>query len=257
LNHAQALSSWQQARFDPSVAWLSLANLGLAYMKLGAYDEAYAVARQAVEASEDANVLGLGARVLLAKLELLSGNLAETQAILLNLLETPDPLMGEVEVISPALTMVRCCVATGDADGAKQWAKRASRVALQVKLPILYPLSQVGWALADLAAERYDDARQALRYPFEFLLLLEDTSPQEIFVLRAAAARGLNDDRAAADWLHKAWDALQEQAAVITRSAYRESFLECVPLHRFVMGAHGGSDWVPHDVLRLQGGSHG
>jgi DNA-binding SARP family transcriptional activator len=257
LNHAQALSSWQQARFDPSVAWLSLANLGLAYMKLGAYDEAYAVARQAVEASEDANVLGLGARVLLAKLELLSGNLAETQAILLNLLETPDPLMGEVEVISPALTMVRCCVATGDADGAKQWAKRASRVALQVKLPILYPLSQVGWALADLAAERYDDARQALRYPFEFLLLLEDTSPQEIFVLRAAAARGLNDDRAAADWLHKAWDALQEQAAVITRSAYRESFLECVPLHRFVMGAHGGSGWVPHDVLRLQGGSHG
>jgi hypothetical protein len=107
LHLAQELIALQQTRFDPSVAWLSLANLGLAYMKLGAYAQAYTVAQQAVAASEEAHVLGLrtrSARPTGAD----RGSLDEARVILLDLLETPDPLIGATEAVSPTLVLVRC-----------------------------------------------------------------------------------------------------------------------------------------------------
>lgn len=249
LELAHELSEAQQGRVDASVAWLSLANLGLAYLKLGAYEQAYDIAQQAVTASEDANVLGLGARVLLARLELYRGNLDVACDALLSLLETPDPLMGEVEVASPALVLVRCCVAAGDDDGAQRWAKRTAQAMSRVRLPILYPLSQVAWALTHIAAKRYQDAQRRLLYPLEYLLLLEDTSPQEIFVLRAAAARGLRDHAATRDWLKRASEALREQAATISDPALRESFLNAVPLHTFIQRAARDATWQPADAV--------
>ncbi len=252
LHLAQELSSSLQVHFDPAIAWLSLANLGLAYLKLGAYDEAFTAAKRAVEASEDAGVLGLGARVLLAKLELWRGNVEQAQEILLSLLEKPDPLIGEVEVVSPALTLVRCCVALGDDQGAERWAKRAAQAMSRVRLPILFPLSQVAWALVNLVVEHYDKASKRLIYPLEYMLLLEDISPQELFVLRAAAARGLGDQAAADYWLNEASRVLQDQAAGITDPLYRASFLNNVPLHRFITEIAAGRDWHPLDVLTLQ-----
>ncbi|MBN1681414.1 MAG: AAA family ATPase [Anaerolineae bacterium] len=252
LRLAQELSSSEGQHRDPSTAWLSLANLGLAYMKLGDHDTAYEVAQQAVEASWDANVLGLGARLLLAKLELLQGNADHVRSILLGLLENPDPLMGEVEVVSPALTLVRCYVVDGDDDSAKQWAKRASQAVSRVKLPVLFPLSQVAWALTHIAAGRFDDARKRLLYPLEYMVLLEDTSLQELFVLRAAAARGLGDEAAAAHWITEAFETLMEQAGNISHPAYRKSFLERIPLHRFIQAAYKNPAWQPEDVFRLK-----
>lgn len=249
LQLAQNLSSAQETRFDPAVAWLSLANLGLAYMKLGAHEDALDVARQAVEASEDAEVLGLGARILLAKLELSRGNIAEARAILLNLLETPDPLMGESDMVSPALALVRCYVAEGDDESAKHWAHRAAQAVSRVRLPLLFPLSQVAWTLAYLVAGRYEDAHKRLQYPLEYMLLLEDTSPQEIFVLRAAAAQGLGKTTEAKAWLRQALDTIQQQAAHIPDETYRKSFLTRIPLHQFA--AHSSRAWKPEDVLKL------
>ena len=251
LQLAKTLSSTPQELRDPAVAWFALANLGLAYLKLGAYDDAYRVASQAVEASEDAGVLGLGARVLLAKVALWRGSLDDAQAILLNLLETPDPLMGEGEVVSPALALVRCYVAAGDVNGAKQWAKRASQAVSRIRLPILFPLSQVAWALSHIAAGRYDDARKRLIYPLEYMLLLEDTSPQEIYALRAAAAHGLGDTATTKDWLARAATMLDAQAEAIIDPVYRESFLNRVPLHMFIRDAVSGQVWHPDDVVSL------
>lgn len=251
LELAQALSSAPQEHRDPAVAWFALANLGLAYLKLGAYDDAFNVALQAVEASEDAGVLGLGAHVLLAKVALWRSSLDDAQATLLDLLETPDPLMGEGEVVAPALALVRCYVAQGDVDAAKRWAKRASQAVSRIRLPILFPLSQVAWALSHIAAGRYDDARKRLIYPLDYMLLLEDTSPQEIYVLRAVAARGVGDAATAQEWLAHAQTALSQQAQTITDAAHRESFLDRVPLHMFIRDAASGRAWHPEDVLRL------
>jgi DNA-binding SARP family transcriptional activator len=252
LRLAQELIPPQRSRFDPSVAWLPLANLGLAYMKLGAYEEAYAVAQQAVAASEDAEVLGLGARVLLANLELGRGNLDDARRILLDLLETPDPLIGETEVVAPVLALVRCYVAEGDVDRAKRWAQRASAAVSRVRLPVLFPLSQVAWAMTRLSAGQYEEARKRLVYPLELMPLLEDTSPQEVFVLRAAAARGLGDKSAAARWLARALEEIQQQAGRINDPAYQKTFLDRIPLHRFII--HRAADWQPDDVLSLYAG---
>jgi len=249
LTLAQELSSARKARFDPAVEWLSLANVGLAYMQLGAHEEAYAIAQQAVEASNAANVLGLGAKVLLARLALYQGRPADGRSILLGVLETPDPLIGEVEVVTPALALVRCLVALGEADSAKKWARRAALAMSRVRLPILFPLSQVARVLVHLARGKYEDARQRLVYPLEYLLLLDDTSPQEICALRAAAARGLGDDSAAAHWLDRAWDLLQQQAGAIENGAYRERFMAQVPLHCFIERARGTTGWDPAEVL--------
>jgi hypothetical protein len=220
-------------------------------MKLGAAEEAYTVALQAVGASEDANVLGLGARVLLARLELLRGDVARARERLLDVLEPPDPLMGESEVVSPALALVRCCVVAGDFEAARRWSKRASAAVSRIRLPILFPLSQIAWALTYLATERYDDARKRLVYPLE-LMLLADSSPQEVFVLRAAAARGLGDDDAAQHWLNRATNELQHQAAAISDSGYGDSFLNGIGLHRFIRRAVDDPDWQPGDVLHLE-----
>jgi hypothetical protein len=221
-------------------------------MKLGADEEAYTVALQAVEASEDANVLGLGARVLLARLELLRGDVARARERLLAVLEPPDPLMGESEVVSPALALVRCCVVAGDYEAARRWSKRASAAVSRIRLPILFPLSQIAWALTYLATERYDDARKRLVYPLE-LMLLADSSPQEVFVLRAAAARGLGDEKTAQHWLDRAYHELQHQAAAIGDSGYCNSFLNGVGMHRFIRRAVNDPDWQPGDVLHLEG----
>ena len=91
--------------------------------------------------------------------------------------------------------------------------------------------------------------RQRLVYPLEYLLLLDDTSPQEICALRAAAARGLGDDSAAAHWLDRAWDLLQQQASAIENGAYRERFMAQVPLHCFIERARGTTGWDPAEVL--------
>lgn len=251
LRLAQTLGSEDHARLDPATAWLPLANIGLASMKLGAYDAAYDLARQAVQASEETGVLGLGARVLLAQLELARGAPELAREMLLDLLVAPDPLIGEAEVVAPALALVRCCVALNDVDEARTWAQRAAEAVSRVRLPILYPLSQVAWTLAYLVADRYEDAHKRLLYPLEFIMLLEDTSPQEIYTLRAAAARGLGNDEAARDWLRRAQDTLDEQAAAIEDAAYRASFFENVPLHRFIRRAAQGAPWDPRDVLHL------
>ncbi|MBI5959506.1 MAG: AAA family ATPase [Chloroflexi bacterium] len=249
LQLAQELTSSQQRQFDPAVAWLSLADLGLAYMNLGNYEQAYTVALRAVAASEDAQVLGLGARVLLARLELGRGSFDVARSILLDLLETPDPLIGESEVVSPALALVRCCVAVGDVEEARRWAKRASQAVSLIRLPILYPLSQVAWALARLVAGRYDEARKRLSYPLEWMSLIEDISPQEIFVLRAAAAQGINDQETARTWLDQAHDTIHQQSMAISEPLYRESFLSRIPLHRFVDRALVDSAWKPQDIF--------
>jgi DNA-binding SARP family transcriptional activator len=251
LQSAQELIAPQQTRFDPSVAWLSLANLGLAYLNLGAYDEAYAIAQQAVATSEEAQVLGLGAKVLLARVELGRGHLDEARAILLDLLETPDPLIGEAEVVSPALVLVRSYAAEGDVEQAKRWAKRASAAVSRVRLPGLFPLSQVAWAMVRLAARRYEEARKRLVYPLELMLLLEDTSPQEVFMLRAAAAQGLGDRAAANHWLTRAFEEVQKQAAHIHDPAYQQTFLQYVPLHQLIADVRHRTDWSPQEVLRL------
>ena len=253
LRLAQELSSARKARFDPSVEWLSLANLGLAYMQLGAYEQAYTVAQQAIEASDAANVLGLGAKVLLARLALWQGRPAEGRSILLGILETPDPLIGEVEVVTPALALVRCLVALGDVESAEKWARRAALATSRVRLPILFPLSQVAWALVHIARERYEDAHKRLTYPLEYLLLLDDTSPQEICALRAAAARGLGDETAAAHWLEQAGAILRQQAGAIEDAAYRERFVTEAPLHRFIDRARRFAGWDPREVLDQQG----
>ena len=235
---------------DPTSAWPSLTGLGLAYMKLGAYEDALAAARRAVAVSEEAHVLGLGARVLLAQLELWRGHTSDARRMLLDVLENPDPLVGEGELVSPALALVRCLVAEGDTEAARHWAQRASRAVSIVRLPILYPLAQVGWALIHLAEERYEDAAKDLSYPLEFLLLLADTSPQEIFMLRASAAKGRGNVEAAQRWLAQADAALNTQQARITEAQYRRSFAERVPLHRLIRRAQHARDWHPQDVLR-------
>jgi tetratricopeptide (TPR) repeat protein len=153
--------------------------------------------------------------------------------------------------VSPALALVRCCVAAGDLDEAKRWAKRASQAVSRIRLPVLFPLSQVAWALAHLLADRYDDARKRLIYPLEYMLLLEDTSPQEIYALRSAAACGLGDELAALDWLAQAAALLDQQAQAIDDAAYRETFLNRVPLHRFIRHAAAGGHWQPADVFNL------
>jgi uncharacterized membrane-anchored protein len=142
-------------------------------------------------------------------------------------------------------------VAAGDIEEAKRWARRASSAVSRVRLPSLFPLSQVGWALARLAEGRYEDARKRLIYPLEWMLLLEDTSPQEIFALRAAAARGLGDDARAHEWLARANEALRRQADMITGSAYEETFLTQVALHDFIFRALSGANWQPSDILSL------
>jgi tetratricopeptide (TPR) repeat protein len=248
LQLAQQLSSSQQSHFDPSVAWLSLANLGLAYMKLGAFEAAYDIAQQAVAASEDAEVLGLGARVLLAKLELGRGNHEQARDMLLNLLEKPDPLMGESDVVSPALALVRCYIAAGDNEAAKEWAHRAAQAVSRVRLPLLFPLSQVAWVLAYLDAKRYEDAHKRLHYPLEYMLLMEDTSPQEIYVLRAAAARGLGKKAESENCLRQAWETVQQQADHIPDETYCTMFLNQIPLHQFISTALTTSTWKPEDV---------
>lgn len=249
LRLAKTLSTASQ--LDPAIAWLPLANLGLAYLKLGAYDEAAAVAQEAIRASEETGVLGLGARVLVAQLELVRGHPGAARDLLRDLLVAPDPLIGEVEVVSPALALVRCCVALGDHAEAKKWAGRAAQAMSRVRLPILYPLPQVAWAITHLAAGRYEDARRRLLYPLEYIMLLEDTSPQEIFALRAAAAHGLGDETTAEMWLAQARLALDEQAAAIDDPAYRVSFLEGVRLHHFILRASAGAAWRPQDALAL------
>lgn len=252
LRLAQELSS-EQDYADPAIAWQSLADLGLAYLKLGAHDEAAEVAQRAVQASEQAGVLGLGARVLLGKLELRRGDLQHAHEILLDLVETPDPLVGEGELVSPTLALVRCCIAAGEIASAKKWAKRAARAVMHVQLPLLFPLAEIAWMLARLAEEQYADVQRRLRYPLEYMLLLEDTSPQEIFALRAAAARGLGDDDQVQQWLIQAGDALHTQADAIAAepcsAPYCESFLTRVPLHNFIHHALDGADWQPGDVL--------
>jgi hypothetical protein len=197
-------------------------------------------------------VLGLGAHVLLANMELGRGHMDEASRILLDLLETPDPLMGETEVVSPALALVRCYVAEGDADSAKRWAQRASAAVSRVRLPVLFTLSQVAWAMTRLSAGQFDEARKRLVYPLELIPLLEDTSPQEIFVLRAAAARGLDDQPRAAAWLGRAAQEVQHQAGRIDDPAYRAGFLGQIPLHQFIL--HPPPDWLPDDVLKLYTG---
>lgn len=238
-----------QPHTDPAVAWLWLANLGMAYLNLGAYDRAYKAAQEAVKASEDAQVLGLGAHVVLARVYLWRGHIDTARDMLLGLLESPDPLMGEGEVVSPALALVRCCVAAGDQEGAKRWARRAAQATSRIRLPVLYPLSQVAWVLAHLGTGRYDDARKRLSYPLEYMLLLADTSPQEIFALRAAVARGLGDDPAALRWLDRAEKTVGQQAAQITDPAFRQTFLNEIPLHRFIQHA-GSHSWEPQAVFQ-------
>ena len=247
LDQAQTYSAPQQR--DPAIAWQALASLGLAYLKLGAIEEAHRVAQQAVAASEDAGMLGLGARVLLAKTVLRRGALEHARAILSGLLVSPDPLVGEGEVVSPALVLVRCCVALGDAEEAKQWARRASQAMTRIRLPILFPLSQVAWALAYLAAERFEDAHKRLRWPLEYLLLLPDAGPQEVFALRAAAAQGMGEADTAQHWLAQAHAAIQAQAAAITGPAYRDSFLANVPLHTCTASLRERDNWQPADLL--------
>lgn len=238
-----------QTQLDPAVAWQSLAHLGLAYEKLGAYEDAYRVAQQAVHTSEQAGVLGLGAQVLLARLNLGRGDVKLARRILLDLLETPDSLIGDVEVVSPALALVRCYVAAGDSTNAVKWAKRAAQAMSRVKLPILYPLTQTTWALAHLAAKEYDNVSRDLLYPLELMLMLEDTSPQEIYMLRAAASHGLGDQKATTRWLDLAWATLNDQATHIGDPAYRESFLNRVPLHRVISTARSHKEWSPQDIL--------
>ena len=249
LRLAKTLSAASQ--LDPAIAWLPLANLGLAYLKLGAYDEAATVAQEAIRASEETGVLGLGARVLAAQLELVRGHPGVARDLLRDLLVAPDPLIGEVEVVSPALALVRCCVALGDHAEAKKWAGRAAQAMSRVRLPILYPLPQVAWAITHLAAGRYEDARRRLLYPLEYIMLLEDTSPQEIFALRAAAAHGLGDEDTADMWLSQARTAVDGQADAIDDPAYRTSFLEEVRLHHFILQASAGAAWNPQDALAL------
>ncbi len=236
---------------DPALAWPSLSSLGLAYMKLGAYEDALDVARRAVNVSEEAHVLGLGARVLLAQLELWRDNAADARRMLLDVLENPDPLLGEGELVAPALALVRCLVAEEDLTAARHWAERASRAVSAVRLPILYPLAQVAWALVHLAEARYEDAARDLHYPMEYLLLLADTSPQEIFMLRAAAARGCGDDETVRHWQAQAADALASQQTRIIDVRYQRSFAERVPLHRFIRRARRASVWQAQDVLHL------
>lgn len=233
---------------DPVAGWRAWANLGTAYLKLGAYDEAYDAARRAVAASEDAGVLGLGARVLLARLDLRRGELGRARDRLVGLLETPDPLVGESEIVAPALVLVRCAVHDGSSEDARRWARRAAQAVSRIRLPVLYPLSQVAWALAHLAAGKYPDAEKRLRYPLEFMLLVEDTSPQEICALRAAAARGVGDTASERRWLAQAAQEIERQGAGIADPVLRGTFLEGVPLHRLVRRALAGARWTPRDL---------
>ncbi len=255
LSKAEKLSSPKRP-YDPVLAWSALTNLGLAYLKLGAYDRAYGVAQQAVEASEDAGVLGLGARVLLARLEFQRGQLDAARTLLLDLLETPDPLMGESEVVAPALALVRCCAAAGDEPGATRWARRAGQAVSRVRLPILFPLSQIARALAHIAGGRYAEASKCLRSPLEWVLLLEDTSPQEIFALRAIAARGTGDEVAAEDWRQRAAAAVQQQAACIDDAQFRETFLNDVPLHRFIRNMQTITPWTLREMTVIPDSHH-
>ncbi len=236
---------------DPTLAWPSLTSLGLAYMKLGAYENALEVAQRAVTVSEEAHVLGLGARVLLAQLELWRGNIAQARGMLLDVLENPDPLLGEGELIAPALALVRCLVAEGDLETARKWAQRASRAVSAVRLPIFYPLAQVAWALIHLAEERYKEVARDLSYPLEYLLLLADTSPQEIFMLRASAAQGRGEPDAVRRWLAQAEEALNTQQAQIADARYRRSFVERVPLHSLITRACRSPSWQPREILHL------
>lgn len=248
LAQATLLSTSEEIT-DPAVAWLRLTNLGLAYLKLGLLDEARDTARRAVAMCDDAGALGLGARVLMSRVELRRGKLDQAHAILTGLLDDPDPLVGEGELVAPALAMVRCCVLEGNHDTAEKWSKWASGAASSVKLPLVYPLSQVAWVLTHLAAGRYDDAQKRLRYPLEHMALLADTSAQEILALRAAAAQGLGDKIAAQEWLAQAHAVMLEQAAGISDAGHRASFLENIPLHRVIMRAIQGAKWLPSDML--------
>jgi tetratricopeptide (TPR) repeat protein len=232
------------------VAWLRLTNLGLAYLKLGLLDAAHATAQRAVAMCDDAGALGLGARVLMSRVELRRGELDQAHAILSGLLDDPDPLVGEGELVAPALAMVRCCVLGGDHGTAETWSKWASGVASSVKLPLVYPLAQVSWALTHLAAGRYDDAHKRLRYPLEHMALLADTSAQEILALRAAAAHGLGDRNAAQAWIAKAYAVVQEQANRIQDAEHRASFVDNIPLHRVITRAAQGAAWSPIDILQ-------
>lgn len=251
LDRAQELLKTPSTHTDPVVAWPSITSLGLAYLNLGDYEQAQAVARQAVEASQEANVLGLGAHVLLARLEILRGNRAAARDVLLALLETPDPLIGDFELVSPALALTRCYVADGDTDNAERWARCAGQAMSRIRLPILFPLSQVAWTLTHISAGNYDKARKRLLYPVELLLCLEDTSLQEIFLLRAVASQGLGEEATADQWLEQAWAAVEEQAARIPHPAYRDSFVNGVPLHRFIAYARSTPQWAPQEVLDL------
>ena len=256
LDQAEKLSASQRS-YDPVLAWSTLTNLGLAYLKLGAYDRAYAAAQQAVEASEDAGVLGLGARVLLARLEFQRGQLDAARTLLIDLLETPDPLIGESEVVAPALALVRCCAAAGDEPGATRWAQRAGQAVSRVRLPILFPLSQIARAIAHITGERYAEAYKCLRSPLEWVLLLEDTSPQEIFALRAIAARGTGDEAAAEDWRQRAVTAVDQQAVRIHDDQFRETFLNDVPLHRFIRNMHTTMPWTLREMTVIPDTPHG
>jgi uncharacterized protein HemY len=102
-----------------------------------------------------------------------------------------------------------------------------------------------------LAARRYEEARKRLVYPLELMLLLEDTSPQEVFMLRAAAAQGLGDRAAANHWLTRAFEEVQKQAAHIHDPAYQQTFLQYVPLHQLIADVRHRTDWSPQEVLRL------
>lgn len=238
-------------RADPAVAWRSLAAVGLAHLQLGQIERAYTLAQQAVDLSQAAGVLGLGARVLLGRVECKRGNLARGRALLRDLLEAPDPLVGESALVAPALALARSYAVERDSEAARPWARRASQAVARVRLPVLFPLSQVAWAIVHLAAERYDEARRRLRYPLEHMMLLEDISAPEILALRAALAQGLGERSEARAWLRQAADAVRGQAQRLSDEALRTSFLEGVPLHAAILRAERQGRWQPADLITV------
>lgn len=248
LTLAEEQATLSADQVDPAIAWVSQVNLGLAYMRLGMLDRATDIARQALAASEEANVIGLGARILQARLALRQGQPSQAQAALFALLDDPNPLIGDSELVAPALVLVRAYASTGDSTAALDWARRAARAVARIRLPLLYPLAQVGMALAYLTDNDPAAAQKRLAYPLDYMLL-EDTSPQEIYMLRAAAARQLDDHATAQRWLDAAARALSEQAGQLSDTQLRESFLTRVSLHRLIRTAHTLADWTPADVL--------
>jgi len=223
---------------------IALSNLGVAWLNLGDLAQARRDLDEAlrmVRANGDRIIEG-GTLGMLSALALWQGDNARALALARSALDILVAAQAGDHQVDALFRLGEAELALGRHAAARQAFEQGRAQALEIESPWQHDAS--AWLARVALAQR--DGAAALREVKSLLAhlagggtLVGTLTPRliELTCYRVLAGAGGGGDPTAAEWLTRAHEALQAQAATIPDAALRQGFLHNIPLHREIVAA--------------------